>query len=159
MFVLDLFYLFVFRFQKIKSNCISILKRHITALLPQCGKIISKAEDLVRQHQSYISDITGNSLYFHWFFYWIKILLKGVICIADILFHSITGSMLSNVLHSVLLIQDEVLYSTSSLLMDLLKPLDRYNKHLHFINDSAASKWNVVAFIWWFLLLCWKLLT
>lgn len=71
-------------------------------------------------------------------------LLEGVIRIADILFHSITGSMLSNVLHSVLLIHDEVLHSTSSLLMDLLKPLDRYNKHLHFVNDSAASKWNIV---------------
>lgn len=49
--------------------------------------------------------------------------------------------MLSNVLHSVLLINDEVLHSTSSLLMDLLKPLDRYNKHLHFMNDSASSKY------------------
>lgn len=58
----------------------------------------------------------------------------------DILFHSVAGSMLSNILHSVLLINDEVLQSTSSLLMDLLKPLDKFNKHLPLPLEANSRK-------------------
>lgn len=45
--------------QKIKSICVSMLKRHITILLPECCKIISKSEELVRQFPGFTTDITS----------------------------------------------------------------------------------------------------
>lgn len=36
-----------------------MLKRHITALLPQCCRIISRAEELLKQFPAFTADITG----------------------------------------------------------------------------------------------------
>ncbi|XP_065224595.1 probable E3 ubiquitin-protein ligase HERC1 isoform X2 [Planococcus citri] len=105
---------------KVKSICISMLKRHIAILLPISCKIITKCESILSQSPGFTTDIT------------------------NILFHSVAGSMLSNLLHSVLLIQEEVMISSCNLLMDLLGPLDKFNKHLPVPLDETSSNDSVL---------------